>query len=120
MDPQSICAQYGADADKVVNELADFKVLYSLCTKPGSEDKVSDNKHNNGVDEPGEDTHITAESGELNYCHCKLTVHLTFVCTITHFPCVCSSNSIELYINIWLTLTPLTPLLTYLFNYMCI
>jgi len=56
-----------SDADKVVNELADFKVLYSLRTKSGSEDIVSDNKHNNGVDEHGEDNHITAESGELNY-----------------------------------------------------
>lgn len=56
-DIQSICAQYEADAEKVVNELADFKVLYSLCTKPGSEDTVSDN---NGVDE---DTQIAAESG---------------------------------------------------------
>jgi len=56
----------------VENELAYLKVLYSLCTKAGSEDIVSDNKHNNGVDEHGDDTHITTESGELNYYHCRL------------------------------------------------
>jgi len=73
-DIQSMCAQYGADADKVIglHDPADFKVLYSLCTKPDCEDIVSDNKHNNGVDEHREDTHIAAESGELNYYHYRL------------------------------------------------